>query len=52
MHHFMRKLNPAEIKIIITALAGSFGLTTVHSDLWQLIDTSSKFTTSTEELMR
>ena len=48
----MRILNPAEIKIIITALAGSFGLTNVNGDLWQLVDTSINLTPSTEELMK
>jgi hypothetical protein len=46
----MQYLNPAEIKIIITALAGSFGLTTVNGDLWQLIDTQKHFTIANEEL--
>ncbi len=40
MHFLKRYMNPAETKIIITALAGSFGLTTVSGNLWQLMDVS------------
>ena len=52
MRYLIRFLSSAEIKIIITALASSFGLTTVSGNLWQLVDTGKKFTTSTEELMK
>lgn len=52
MRNIMHLINPAEIKIIITALAGSFGLTTINGNLWQLIDNQNRFTPSTEELMK
>ena len=42
MHFFKRYMNPAEIKIIITALAGSLGITTIQGNMWQLFDVNAQ----------